>query len=198
MKRSKTGPRRLQGDPKTLHSCPSTRPKCWFRCRHPSKMSLGRGLKGDLLPKGFSRCFWNIQRRLQDPQEASKMLPRCFKDASKRFPRRPKTHLNFIMYVILVSTSVFIVFFITLCHIQQTFYLWKSMKTVVVRDHFYVYSVGSCGSEIYQFPCHRRNSEQGQSLPWFISFLAIDAVVELKASPCSFSRFMTGSHIMCT
>ena len=37
-------------------------------------------------------------------------------------------------------------------------------------------SIGFYGLEIYQFPCHRRNSEQGQSLPWFISFLAIDAV----------------------
>ena len=43
--------------------------------------------------------------------------------------------------------------------------------------------VGSYGLEIYQLLCRRGNSEQGQSLPWFISFLPID-VVGNKASPC--------------
>ena len=36
--------------------------------------------------------------------------------------------------------------------------------------------MGSYALEIYLLPCHRCNSEQGQSLPSFINFLLIDVV----------------------
>ena len=76
-----------------------TRPKWWFRCRHPSKMSLGRGLNLELygiaLHMGFKmllRRFKTAPRRLQDPprrlQDAPRRLWDAFRrpqDASKRF-----------------------------------------------------------------------------------------------------------------
>ena len=60
------------------------------------------------------------QRNLPGPQEASKTLPRCLQETSKRLPRRLRNNLNVIMSANLVSTLFFHSLFITCCYLQRT------------------------------------------------------------------------------
>ena len=67
-----------------------TRPNWWFRCRHPSKVSLGRGLNRVLLSKGCQ----DASEMLQDDSKAAPSPSRTLRDGSETPSGGLKTPLN--------------------------------------------------------------------------------------------------------